>query len=599
MRLIFAILIITFSISPLYSQNSLDEVEEFDPSILILYPYHVQVGFSLISEINEENEYIEKERETSINSTKEHIESSKERQKNIRIMLEKKLEFQQKKDFYSRLPETLEGFLQYTLFERFNNLLIYAINQKSPSEIDSLSNIANKYRTQYIINFPKVNIYEENGVIRSDIKIQLFDNISKQIVLDKEYTGDFKNPGFEFTCRDSSIGCTFNNAIAQSIREILYIISTNSPSIVKAKILNESRTDILYKEYFIKNAPKEVISIINSDEEIEIDSSAYFQSVFNDGKDKFISFFAVESNGRTLEQLKGTKDKHVNIVMEDFNSIDKLPGIYAYTVEGLKYENKWYFLKGNITYFNSNDFENGKFQYFSNLIKWSFFKESSTEVNKEYWESNTFRKVESSVDKNKLEIENYKRLLDNGNLTSEKKDFYKYMIDRYYGEDLKNKKYFGMYELVVSRLEDKIKSNNNELDSILKEEKIIPFLNEYIGSNNDFISFDNDIPALIYPLNREMILFPVLIEETNGKSQIHFFLLKEKSNNGIKFYEWNYFDPFTPKNKNILTVNIVDKLKEITFWNYSFNYYDNKEFWDNYVLLKSNDEFEYLKSIDF
>ena len=178
-----------------------------------------------INKINKEDKYIEQRREASVQNAKEDLESSKDRGDNIRIMFEKKLEYLSSTDFYSILPETMEGFLQYSLFDRFSNLLVYAINKKSSSDLDSLSSIANEHQMQYVINFQNVNIYEKNGIIKSDIIIQLFDNISNKIVLDKKYTGDFKNPGFEFTCQDSSIVCTFNNVIAQSLRDIIFVFS--------------------------------------------------------------------------------------------------------------------------------------------------------------------------------------------------------------------------------------------------------------------------------------------------------------------------------------------------------------------------------------
>jgi hypothetical protein len=597
MKIFFVIIIVIASSINIYAQNSINEVDNFDPTILILYPYQTQTGMSLLTEINEETKYLEQNKETSIKESQEDIESSKERDENIRIMLEKKLEFVKKKDFYSILPEAMEGYLQYFLFERFNNLLIYAVNQKSSSHIDSLSKIANEHKIQYLINFPTVNIYEKNGVIFSEINIQLFDNINKSIVLDKRYTGDFQNHGFEFTCQDSSIVCTFKNVISQSLRDIFSIISTNSPTIVQEKLLNESRTNILYEEYYTKQPSDEVLSIIISSKEIEIDSTAYYQSIFNEDKNKFISFFAVESNERTLEQLKGSKDKHINIISDDFSSMDKLPGIYAYTVKGVKYNDKWYIEKGNITYFNSDDIEGGKFNYFCNLIKWSFFKDESTEINEEFWKVNTFDIVESKVETNKKEIEKYQKLLELNDNTKEEIDLYNYIISDFYEEDAKNIDYLGMPKLVVNQIKEKIKTNNHQLDSVLSKNVIIPYLKKIIESNSDIVDFNENNINLIYNKKREYFLIPVLLERIDEKKEAHFYLLKVNEDKQFELYKWSYFEPFESNNSSVFGLNIIDRLKTITLWNYSFNYLEDENFWNNYVLLKVNDKYQYLERI--
>lgn len=598
MKILFVILMAIASAITIYSQNSNKEVDKFDPSILVLYPYQTQTGMRLITEINQENKYLEQYKENSIKISHEEIESSKEREENIRIMLEKKLEFVKKKDFYSILPESMEGYLQYFLFERFNNLLIYAINQKSSSDIDSLSKIANEHKIQYLINFPTVNIYEKNGVVISEINIQLFDNINKSIVLDKKYTGDFQNHGFEFTCQDSSIVCTFKNVISQSIRDIISIISTNSPTIVQEKLLNESRTNILYEEYYIKDPSREVLSSLELSKEIEIDSTAYFQSIFNEDKNKFISFFAVESKGRTLEQLKGSKDKHVNIISNDISSMDKLPGIYAYTVVGVKFNDKWYIEKGNITYFDSDDIEGGKFDYFSNLIKWSFFKEESTEINEKFWEINTFDIVRSKVETNKREIEKYQKLLELADNTKEDIDLYNYIISNSYEEDAKNIDYLGMPKLVVNQIEENIKANNHQLDSVLSKNIIIPYLKQLVERNNDIIDFNENNLNLIYNKKREVFLIPVLLKRTNEKQEANFYLLKVNEAKQFELYKWTYFEPFEPNNSSVFVLNIHDRLKKITLWNYSFNYLDDEKFWNNYVFSKVNEKYKYLERID-
>ena len=120
--------------------------------------------------------------------------------------------------------------------------------------------------------------------------------------------------------------------------------------------------------------------------------------------------------------------------IKDSGYLDAIPQTYAYIVKGVKYKNKWYYEKSNVTYFEPEDNEEGRLQFFNNLQEWNFFGEGSTRPNPDFWETSLFAKIQ---DKRK------------------DPDWDKYGTTIWKSEEEENRKYIGMYEIVADQLKEK------------------------------------------------------------------------------------------------------------------------------------------------
>ncbi|NQX81966.1 MAG: hypothetical protein HRT66_08235 [Flavobacteriaceae bacterium] len=211
---------------------------KLEPTIVILTPNETKHEKSFEKEIIaynnslSENQYKDKEVQTYLSSSEFNSQPD-----NIQQMTKSEIEFSKKMDFFKQASSISHQFLAYRFFEKFPNLLIKLKDQKSNGTINNLEQISIKEGVQYVINFSKIELYKQNMMSYAKIQIQLYDNISNSILLDKSYIGDWNNPGFEFSCNDQSINCTLNNALSKSLKDIVYTIAVNSPTLKREKQL--------------------------------------------------------------------------------------------------------------------------------------------------------------------------------------------------------------------------------------------------------------------------------------------------------------------------------------------------------------------------
>jgi hypothetical protein len=201
---------------------------KFEPSVVILTPYEVNVDEALKEEIAEENLKIDSLRADGIAALKQQLIDSSEETENIKLMNKKQIEFQQKSDFIGFLSTMYVGYLQYALYESFPNLLVYASDLQSEGELSKLKEIADSLQVQYIVNFSSINIYKDGMTTVSKIRVQLYDNKQNTIILNNEYYGNSENPGFEFACTEGSITCTFSNISNYALKHIINLIFANN-----------------------------------------------------------------------------------------------------------------------------------------------------------------------------------------------------------------------------------------------------------------------------------------------------------------------------------------------------------------------------------
>jgi len=236
--------------------------EKLEPTILILSPNETKYEKSFKKEVTEYNNSIVKNNNTSETESYLNSEDFLSQPENIREMIKSEMEFAKNIDFFKNASSISEQFLAYRFFEKFPNLLIILKDQKSDGSLTNLKSISENEKFQYVLNFSKIELYKKDDVGYAETKVQLFDDISNSIILDKSYIGDWNNPGFEFACTNESINCTINNALSKALNDIIYTIAINSPTLKKEKQLSQERLNLLSSEYLRKDFDEQFLKTI-------------------------------------------------------------------------------------------------------------------------------------------------------------------------------------------------------------------------------------------------------------------------------------------------------------------------------------------------
>ncbi len=330
-----------------------------------------------------------------------------------------------------------EEFLTYRFIDKFPTLLIKLSNTASTSEIAALKKISEQEKLQYVLNFPSVAFYKQDGISFSKIAVQLYDQASNALLIDTAYTGNWDNPGFEFACKVGTLNCTINNALSQALDNILYTISANSPTLIKERKLSKDRLDVLMTDYYKKPFDKTFITSIITDSNIH--SATIYQGMISADSTKFVAFFLEKVTAQNFKQLKDNEtDNNVSIIngknIKDSGYLNDIPQTYAYIIKAVKYNGQWYYEKSNATYFEPEDNEEGRLQFLNNLQEWNFFKDGSTEFNPDFWETNLFAKVKD---------------------LRKDPDWDKYGTTIWKTDEEENRNYIGLYEIVANQLKNK------------------------------------------------------------------------------------------------------------------------------------------------
>lgn len=562
---LFFLLILT----PIFSQT------KYEPQILILAPNITKYEKAFDKGISNYNKKLQtnlkiSEQEKNLNSPE-----FKEQPENIQIIAKSEIEFSKNLDFFKQASFLSERYLSYRFFEKFPNVLIKLKDTKSQGTLDNLKIHSENEKLQYVLNFSSIELYKENKISYAKVSIQLYDNITNSVLLNKAYIGDWNNPGFEFTCNDKTINCTINNVLSQALKDVIYTIASESPTLKREKQLSQKRYDVLMSDYFKKSFDKEKLKNIISplDKDINIDSS--YQALFSEDNTKFISFFLQQVSGQDLKTLtENKKDKNVNIItnkdIKDEGYLNEIPKTYSYIVKGINYKGKWYYEKSEITYFETKTLIEGQNKFFNNLQKWNFFKENATEFNPEFWETNQFKKVPDL--KKDPEWEKYGKSI-------------------WETDEIKNRPYIGLYEIVANKIQEDIKKDNLEFDKN-KVELFSKFYQNLKSKNPETFNKISE-HSLIYPVDKSIVINPALISSKKGTKTIHYFVI---INNEPIVYEWTYFEPKII-NDDLYGSEVVDQISSLTEWNFSVDNLNDVEFWNKYVQLKTEDGYKYLKEI--
>ena len=304
----FVILVLTFV--HLFSQSN------FEPQLLILAPSNVKYEKSMDKEIAGFNKKMEMQYGKSSEMAKQLNSAEFQKQPtNMKQIAESSFNFGKSMGYSSQISFLSQNYLLYRFYEKFPNLLILLDSNKSDGSLHDLHDIAIRTQMLYILNFPNVEFYKQDGESYLKLRIQLYDQLSNGFLIDSTFIGNSLNPGFEFACENGTFNCTINNALSPSLDGIIYEISLKSPTIKKERKLAKERVKVLIDDYYRKTFDKDFILPIVSAKDTNINLTALYQLIVNDDKSKFVGFFLEKVQSQDLNGIsKNQRDANVNII---------------------------------------------------------------------------------------------------------------------------------------------------------------------------------------------------------------------------------------------------------------------------------------------
>jgi hypothetical protein len=194
--------------------------KKYKPTIVVLDAYQTQYDTILVDEIKKFTHRLDFAPEEE----KHILDSLRKKEKNIQIMEIAEFHFRKQMDFASYFTLALNGMLTYRVFGETENCIVIPGHDKSEGAIEKLKAVAKKYSVQWVVSPVRLHAFKKDGNIFTTARVQVYDADKNKIVLDKEYTGDTRNPGFELSCESGTLYCTISNVINPSLHDILLTI---------------------------------------------------------------------------------------------------------------------------------------------------------------------------------------------------------------------------------------------------------------------------------------------------------------------------------------------------------------------------------------
>ena len=195
--------------------------ERYKPTVVVLDPYQTRYDTALLEKIDEFTYRVE----YTPREEKHILDSFSKSEKNVQLMDVSEFHYRKQMDFASSFSLSLYGMLTYIVFGQTEKCIILVSHDKSDGAKEKFKLISQKHRVQWVVSPLVLQSFTRDGQIFSTARIQVYDSIKDEIVLDKEYTGDTKSQGFELTCENGTLNCTINNIVGASLRDILLAIS--------------------------------------------------------------------------------------------------------------------------------------------------------------------------------------------------------------------------------------------------------------------------------------------------------------------------------------------------------------------------------------
>ncbi len=502
---------------------------------------------------------------------------------NRTTMRKGEIAYLQKMNFFKEATHFAFKYFIYSCSGKYSDCLIIPKEMTCDGTVNELKLIAEKERFRYVINFPVVDFFREDSANKARVRLQLYDQFANSVLLDNTFIGRWENSELVFPCKSGSLTCTIQNAVALAIRNAYTVILKNDTTSLTKKTLEDQRALVLmnnfYRKPYNKKLLNEVLSVI--DKRFEINS--VYQCLMNESESKFLAFYSEENYKEDSDSLPGkTGPREVTIISEkgrlDTSFSETSNQIYLYTLAGILHNKKWYINKflGNV--YKLDDIASARKKYFNTLQDSYFFKEYSTEINPDFWETYYFKKV--------------KDITKDSSWAENSKSAWFRQIER------ANRDYIGMYEIVSHELAWLKQKEYKKFGTKMLDKIFAPFykkLAEYDSVSYKTDSLDSEPKRLVYAKQKGVIINPIVIPNGNGDRILHYFVGFADS---VCVYEWTRFLPTRVSGDPDSVKAVLNRqIGGIAEWDTEDSTLDDENFWNTYVLAKEEKQFKYLKKM--
>lgn len=562
------LILFSFTFCALFAFNQTN----YDPTILVLSPFKTEISDNIKEEyVNIENLIKEYLIQQSKDTTKKSEDESFDDTENVIIIKNKTEQFSKELTFINNTSLISSNYIAYKFFRELRSSLIYPKNIKSDKNIEQYIKICREEKMQFIVNFPLISLFKKNNKRYAEIEIEVFDSLSKKVLLSKKYIGEDYNPGYEFTCTENTIDCCINNALSQGLNEVNRTIADNTQTFINQNELYKKREEILTKLYQEQKKINHKSNIIYSNTIKENSTTVPFAILNNQKQDKFMAFIFdkdyIDKDNQTLTLLVGINEN-----------------------------NRWYYKVESTTFLSEKNIDKLKQDFFISNLNKSYFKTNTCDLNQDFYETYYFKKYDGdTIEKNKS-IASYLKRIENTNDLKKKKMYQNFMID-IIEEKFFNKRYIGKYKIIVDEIEEKEREfNEKATEDILNNTKFKNYISVFC-KNNNLIEEEEYHFKIIYPISANYFLIPTyLYTKDNKNEKLQYFLfLPDKET--FKMYKWTYFNDTIIEKYGSSNEIFHDQLSKLTTWNTNFLYLDDSNFWEEYVFKKENGNYKYLKEM--
>jgi len=119
-------------------------------------------------------------------------------------------------------------YVSYRLYKPFKikPRLVLVSKRTSVSDLNNYSEIDKGSQNFFIINFPTVKVFKENGEIKVQTEIELYSRKTNEILLSKENIGNQKSELTDYPiCSGENLDCAIVNSVYPELYNIIKIIS--------------------------------------------------------------------------------------------------------------------------------------------------------------------------------------------------------------------------------------------------------------------------------------------------------------------------------------------------------------------------------------
>ncbi len=203
--------------------------------IIVLSPNKIEVSDNYLTEYNKVKKEVLKNRsllkERKLKEKQSGIEEFNKQPDYTKLMFENELNFCDNLTIDNYISMVVREYISYRLYKLFKIkpriVLVSLLN--STSNTEKYSEIANGRQNFFIINFPKIKFYNENGELKVQTNIELYSSKTNKILLTKDNIGIPKGGMTDYPmCSGDNWDCAIVNSVYPSLFDIVKIISENN-----------------------------------------------------------------------------------------------------------------------------------------------------------------------------------------------------------------------------------------------------------------------------------------------------------------------------------------------------------------------------------